>query len=131
MFHKIINQSFIHNHNSPPDLFGSLAVEIHRPRGGVGRRRVQNADAVFLAHAEREGSTLLRPSTPFGIALVLPEDVEVKVVGRLREDEGDELLAVLVDVGRNPAPVAVANVVEVLEAALPRQPVRLEEIVIL
>ena len=52
--------------------------------------------------------------------------MEEKVVGRLREDEVDELLAVLVDVGRDPAPVAVANVVEILEAALTRQPVRLK-----
>ena len=38
--------------DSPPDLLGRLAVEIHGPRGGVGDRRVQNPDAVLLgAHA--------------------------------------------------------------------------------
>ena len=34
--------------DSPPDLLGRLAVEIHGPRGGVGDRRVQNSDAVLL-----------------------------------------------------------------------------------
>ena len=58
-------------------------------------------------------------------SLAHAEDVEVEVVWGLREGEGDELLAVLIDVGRDPAPVAVADVVKVLEAALPRQPVRL------
>ena len=62
----------------------------------------------------------------FVMSLAHAEDVEVEVVRGLREGEVDELLAVLVDVGRDPAPVAVADVVKVLEAALPRQPVRLK-----
>ena len=41
-------ESMLYVNDSPPDLLGGLAVEIHGPRGGVGDRRVQNPDAVLL-----------------------------------------------------------------------------------
>ena len=46
------------------------------------------------------------------------EVVEVELVWSFRDSQGDELLLVLVDVGREVAPVAVLAVVEVVETAL-------------
>ena len=87
---------------APVDGGRGLAVKVDGSHGAVDVRLLEHADAVGLAHAE---------------------DVEVEVVGRLGERQRVELLAVLVDVGRHPAPVAVADVVKVLEATLPGEAV--------
>ena len=72
------------------DLLGPLAVEVDRPDGAEGDGVVQQADAVVLGDGEH---------------------VEVPVVGRPGDGQVVELLAVLVNVLRQPAPVAVAVVV--------------------
>ena len=46
------------------------------------------------------------------------EVVEVELVRGLRHGQGHELFPVLVDVDREPSPVAVLTIVEVIEAAL-------------
>ncbi len=47
------------------------------------------------------------------------EVIEVELVGRLRNCEGEELFAILVDVRRQPAPIAVFAIVEIVESTLP------------
>ena len=73
-------------------LLRSFAKEVHRSDGVVGDGVVDDADAVLLADAEH---------------------VEVPGVCRERNGQVVELLAVLVNVHIEPAPLAVANVVEV------------------
>ena len=74
-----------------------LAIEIYRPDGGVDDRLLHDPHALLLA----DGG-----------------GVEEEVVRRLGDLQSEELLPVFVDVGRRPAPVAVADVVKVLETAL-------------
>ena len=76
-------------------LCGRLAVEVEGPLGAELDRLVEEADAVVLADAE---------------------DAEVPVVGGEGDVQVVELLAVLVDVGRHPAPVPVVVVVVVVPA---------------
>jgi hypothetical protein len=95
-------------------LLGALAVEVDGADGVVGDGVVDDADAVLLADAE---------------------DVEVPGVGGQRDGEVVELLAVLVDVDVEPAPLAVADVVEVgvaveaREAEVDRRLLLLERVV--
>jgi hypothetical protein len=96
----------VHDHAADADrlaamhLLGALAVEVHRADGVVGDGVVDDADAVLLADAE---------------------DVEVPGVRRKRHLQVVELLSVLVDVDVEPAPLAVADVVEVGVAVETRQ----------
>ena len=88
------------------DLFGSLAGEVDRPYGGEGNGLVQQANAILLAYAEH----------------IEEPDISCK-----RDFKVVELLAVLVDVGRNPAPVAIPDVivVDVTVEAGEAEPLRL------
>ena len=45
--------------------------------------------------------------------------VEIEIVGRFRNRKCEKLFSIFVDVGREPAPVAVLAIVEVIESALP------------
>lgn len=46
------------------------------------------------------------------------EVIEVELVGRFWNCEGEELFSVLVDVRRQPAPIAVLTIVEIVESTL-------------
>ena len=47
------------------------------------------------------------------------EVIEVELVWRFRNCEGEELFSVLVDVRRQPAPIAVLAIVKIVESTLP------------